>query len=59
MTGGNVTDKERIKALEDKVFGLSQLVYALAAASSDLPQELRDQFKLKHNVRRLERIYEK
>ena len=54
MTGDSVTDKERIEALETKVFELSQLVYALGAAAPYFPVELRNQFKRKHDVKKLE-----
>ena len=52
--GDSVTDKERIEALETKVFELSQLVYALGAASPYFPVELRNQFRHKHDVKKLE-----
>ena len=53
-----MTDKERIKHLETKVFELSQLVYALGATSPHLPLELRNQFRHKHEIKKLENDYE-
>ena len=57
MIGDNVTDKERIEHLETKVFELSQLVYALGAAAPHLPLELRNQFRRKHEIKKLENDY--
>lgn len=54
MIGDNVTDKERIKALEIQIFELGQLVYALGAASPHLPIKLRNQFKRQHDIKKLE-----
>ena len=54
MTGDNVTDKERIESLETKVFELSQLVYALGAAAPYLPLELRNEFRRKHEIKKLD-----
>ena len=56
MIGDNVTDKERIEHLETKVFELSQLVYALGAAAPHLPLELRNQFRRKHEIKKLEKL---
>jgi|TARA_B100000073_G_scaffold47246_1_gene34848 hypothetical protein len=56
-----MTDSERLKALEAKVFDLSQLVYSLASVSPELPVELRQKFRTKYNLNnksKAERMFE-
>ena len=56
-----MTDFERLEALESKVFDLSQLVYSLASVSPELPAELRQKFKTKYHLNnrfKAERMFE-